>query len=348
MFSAPMMSTPSVPIPLMDSPRPGLSEFDRIDRFMKPLTRGYPGALALSDDAALLVPEAGWEIVVTTDALVAGVHFLATDAPEDTAAKLLRTNLSDLAAMAADPFGYMLTVVLPRVVDDAWLSRFTAALAEDQARYGVHLIGGDSVKTDGPIVLSVTAFGRVPAGTAVLRSGARPGDTVFVTGTIGDAAMALRDVLGERSIEDPEHRTALLQRLRRPTPRVAFGRALRGIASAAIDVSDGLVADLGHVCTASGCSATIEATRVPFSPAVTALIATEPALLGRAVTGGDDYELLFTVPPGRRAALDAVAAAADPVVTEIGRIEGAATPRVRLVGADGAAMALTQTGWSHF
>ena len=320
----------------------GAGEFGRIDRYLKPLAAGFPGALDLTDDAAVFGIPADRELVITTDALVAGVHFLPDDPPADIAAKLLRVNLSDLAAMAADPLAYSLVTSLPADIGDDWLAEFAAGLADDQRRYGIHLMGGDSISTPGPITLSVTAFGLVPKGQALRRGTAGADDLVFVSGTIGDAVLGLRVLQGKLDVGDPD---PLIERYRRPQPRLGLVPTLRRFATAGLDVSDGLVADLGHLCEVSGCAATIHANRVPLSGAVRAAIAADPALLATALTGGDDYEIVFTVKPENRDAL--LASGAD--VTEIGRIapDGDAGS-VTVLDAAGAQMPLAARGWTHF
>ena len=234
----------------------------------------------------MLTPPPGRELVLAADAMVAGVHFLADDPPETIGRKLLRVNLSDLAAMGADPLAYLMTVALPRGTPDAWLAGFVAGLAADQAEFGLQVLGGDTVSTAGPVSLSLTILGTVAPGQALRRGGARPGDELWVSGTIGDGALGLRAARGE--IED----AYLVDRYRLPQPRLALGRALRGVASACIDVSDGLVQDGGHLCRASGCGAVLEAALVPLSPSA------RHAPLRQLLTGGDDYELLFAIPPG--------------------------------------------------
>lgn len=320
-----------------------LGEFGRIDRFFKPLAAGFSGARGLADDAAVFgVPE-GQELVVTTDAMVAGVHFLPGDPPGDVAAKLLRVNLSDLAAMGAEPLAYTLVTALPRDVGEDWLAAFAAGLGEDQARFGIHLAGGDSVSTAGPILLSVTAFGLVPRGQALPRRSERVGDPVFVTGRIGEAALGLRVVLGNLPLPQAETET-LVARLRRPDPRVGVGLRLRGLAASCIDVSDGLVADLGHLAEESGCAAVLFADRVPVPRSA----AEDPALLACALTGGDDYELLFTAPEAARGALAEVARDTGVPITEIGRTVEGAAGRVEVLDAAGAPLRLPRRGWDHF
>ena len=312
------------------------AEFALIARHFRPLAG--PGALDLQDDAALLTPPPGRDLVLTVDAMVAGVHFLADDPPDLVARKLLRVNLSDLAAKGAVPLGYLMTVSTPRNTPDAWFAGFAAGLAQDQATFGIALLGGDTTSTPGPLSLSLTAIGHVAPGALVRRRGAQPGDGVWVTGTVGDGALGL--AVAQGLLADPSG--TLLDRYRLPRPRL--GLAIAGVASAAMDVSDGLVQDLGHLCLAGDLGARIGAACVPLStPAREA----GPAWLATCLTGGDDYELLLAVPPGHEAALRAAAATAGVPVTCIGAFH-AGEPRVTVRGPDGAPMALGAVGWSHF
>ena len=323
--------------------KPALGEFGRIARFFAPLASGAPGALGLTDDAALVDCPPGERLVVTVDAMVEGVHFLADDPPELVARKLVRVNLSDLAAMAARPVGYFLTTALPKFRGDDWLAGFAAGLAQDQAEFGITLLGGDSVSTPGPVSLTLTALGRVPAGAEVRRGGARPGDLVFVSGTVGDGALGLEAAQGKLDgVLEPADVAYLADRYRLPRPRVGLGPRLSGLASAMMDVSDGLVGDLGHICEVSGVAGVIEAGQVPLSVAAAKL----PDRLETILTGGDDYELLFTVPPERRDAVTAAADAAGVPVTTIGRIE--AGQGVRVLDGEGREMTLAGIGWRHF
>lgn len=330
-----------------DPPPAPLGEFGRIARLLRPLAAGFPGALDLTDDAAVIAPPPGHDLVVTTDAMVEGVHYLPDDPPADVAAKLLRVNLSDLAAMGADPLAYTLTTALPRTVDDGWLAAFAAGLAADQALFGIALMGGDSVSVPGVPMLSVTAVGTVPAGRAVRRAGARPGDVVAVTGTIGDAAFGLAVRLGRLWVEGDDTAT-LVGRLRRPTPRLALAAALRAHASAAADVSDGLIADAAHVARASGLAFEIDATAIPLSGPAARVVAADPDRLLHAITGGDDYELVLTVPPDRLPALAAAARDAGCGLTAIGRAVAGAAGRVSVRDRDGTVVPLAETGWRHF
>jgi thiamine-monophosphate kinase len=324
-----------------------LGEFGRIARLLRPLAAGFPGALDLTDDAAVFAPPPGRDLVVTTDAMVEGVHYLPDDPPGDVAAKLLRVNLSDLAAMGADPLAYTLTTALPRSVDDGWLAAFAAGLAADQVRFGIALMGGDSVSVPGVPVLSVTAVGTVPAGRAVRRGGARAGDAIAVTGTIGDAAFGLAVRLGRLVVPDDDART-LLERLRRPVPRTAFAAALREGATAAADVSDGLVADAGHLARASGLAIEIDAAAVPLSAAVRRLVAADPGRIVDAITGGDDYELVLAATPAAVPALAAAARAAGFGLTVIGRALEGPAGGVSVRDARGDPVPLAGTGWTHF
>ena len=312
------------------------AEFALIARHFRPLAG--PGALDLRDDAAVLTPPAGRELVLTVDAMVAGVHFLPDDPPDLVGRKLLRVNLSDLAAKGAAPLGYLMTVSAPKSTPESWFAGFAAGLAQDQASYGVTLLGGDTTSTPGPISLSLTIIGHVAPGTAVHRFGAQAGDEIWVTGTIGDGTLGLAVALGKLS--DPSG--FLLDRYRLPRPRVGF--ELAGIASAGMDVSDGLVQDLGHICRASGLAAELHAPDVPLSDAARAA---GPAWLERCLTGGDDYELLLAVPPSRADALLAAAGRAGVAVTRVGRFTvGPAEVTVR--GAGRESLTMTQGGWSHF
>jgi thiamine-monophosphate kinase len=312
------------------------AEFALIARHFRPLAGA--GALDLQDDAAVLLPPPGRELVLTCDAMVAGVHFLADDPPDLVGRKLLRVNLSDLAAKGATPIGYLMTVSTPRDTPDAWFADFSAGLKQDQSKYGITLLGGDTTSTPGPISLSLTAIGHVAPGRAVHRAGAAPGDGIWVTGTIGDGALGLAVARGE--ISDPTGH--LLSRYRLPRPRV--GVAIAGVASAGMDISDGLVQDLGHICRASSAAAEIDAGLVPLSnPARSA----GPDWLATCLTGGDDYELLLAVPPAKESTLRQVAQAAGVAVTRIG-VFRSGPPEVMVLGSSGTPMSLDRGGWSHF
>ncbi len=314
-------------------PVPG--EFGLIARHFRPLAG--PGALDLLDDAAVLLPPAGRELVLAADAMVAGIHFLPDDPPDLVGAKLLRVNLSDLAAMGAEPLGYLMTVSAPPQTADSWFAAFAAGLAADQARFGIMLLGGDTTGTSGPLTLSLTILGHVAPGAAVRRSGARPGDEVWVTGTIGDGALGLAALRG--TVPDPDG--TLARRYRLPEPRLGLARP--GFVHACLDVSDGLVQDLGHLCRAADLGAEIAAAAVPLSPAARAA---GPDWLETCLTGGDDYELLMAVPPGQVPVLKSHAAQLGISVSQIGRFVQNAG--VRVLDGAGRPMHLARTGWSHF
>lgn len=309
------------------------TEFSRIARLFAPLAA--PEGLGLTDDAAVFMPPPGRELVVTADAMVEGVHWLRGEAPGNVARKLLRVNLSDLAAMGAVPLHYALTFAAPRDTDDAWFAAFAAGLAEDQARYGVSLLGGDSTSTSGPVSLSVTMFGHVAPGAALRRSGAREGDTCWVTGVIGDGVLGLWALQG--GFDDPDG--SLARHYRLPEPRI--GLPLADVASAAMDISDGLVQDARHMARASNVTLMLEPHLVPLSAGGRRAGAD---FVTSGVAGGDDYELLLAVPSSKHASLRTVMRDAGVPITRIGRFV-AGPGEVR---AAGAGVTLGGGGWSHF
>jgi thiamine-monophosphate kinase len=335
---------------------PTSDEFQLIARYFAPLAASASGSFGLTDDAATFAVPTGRNVVVTADMLVAGIHFLVEDPPDSIGVKALGVNLSDLAAMGAQPAAYVLSIALPAAWSDGavcqWLDGFTAGLAEMQAAFGVTLTGGDTVSTPGPLCLSVAAFGTAEPGHELRRGGARPGDTVFVSGTIGDAAIGLRELSGQQPcLLEPGLAEMVVRRYRRPTPRVTLGGARVGLASACADVSDGLVADLGHICNASGVEATIEAARIPLSEAGRFVLASNPAMLPVLITGGDDYELVFTAPTEQANAIATAAAAIGVPVSAIGGItrrKHPDSPSVSVVGTDGQAVKIDHGGWIHF
>jgi thiamine-monophosphate kinase len=322
----------------------GFGEFERIQRYFVPLAG--PGGLELADDAALLDCAPGRRLVVTADAIVAGVHYLPEDPPALVARKLLRVNLSDLAAMGARPLHYVLTTALPAELGPEWLARFAEGLAEDQRRYGIDLLGGDSVRTRGPAVLSLTAIGEVEAGREIRRRGAQPGDLVWVSGTIGDAFLGLELLRGAHPDLAPEHRDYLVRRFRLPEPRMELGPRLCGVARAMIDVSDGLLADLGHICETSRAAAIVELDLLPLSPAARAIAEDAPGIRARLAAAGDDYELLFAGPADAAETIATLSLRLGVRVTRIGRID--VGTGVRLVNADGHQIPLEATGYRHF
>ena len=338
-----------------------MGEFELIERFFKP---NRPPALAsqaqaatesivlgIGDDCALLRPAPGMQLAVSTDMLVEGRHFFADADPAALGHKALAVNLSDLAACGAEPLACTLALALPpeRARDEAWLAAFAGGLRALADAHGCPLVGGDT--TAGPLNLCITVLGQVPAGQALRRDGARVGDDVWVSGTLGDARLALGALRGEWTLP-PERLAAARQRLERPSPRLALGMALRGIATSAADLSDGLAGDLGHILKASavGASLTAEETTKIVAAGAHPSGAGAPfdaeTLLRVALTGGDDYELVFTAPPKARAAVRAAAQASATPVTRIGRIE--AEPGLRLVGADGRVSPLAARAFDHF
>jgi thiamine-monophosphate kinase len=320
------------------------SEDDLIARFFAPLAG--PGGLALEDDAARLAAEPGFDLILTCDALVAGVHFFADDPPEAIAAKALRVNLSDLAAKGARPAGFLLALALPRNFEESWLARFAAGLEADIAAYDCPLLGGDTVATPGPLMISITALGHVPAGRMVPRTGARPGDFLYVSGTIGDAALGLQVRLGALAV-GAEEGAFLGERYLRPQPRNALAGALVAHANGAMDISDGFAGDLRKMLRVSGAGARVDVARVPLSAAARAVIAREPKRLAQALTGGDDYEILASVHPAQAAAFEASAASAGVAVTRVGVVTDEAGPP-QFVGDAGQIMDFTHLSYSHF
>ena len=327
---------------------PTSGEDSLIARYFKPIATD-PGALGLDDDAAILKAR-GEDIVVTTDAIVEGVHFLPDDPPDTIARKALRVNLSDLAAKGATPAGFVLTLAL-RAADEAWLTSFARGLGSDAGLFGCPLLGGDTVSTPGPLTISITAFGRVPPGKMVHRSGAKTGDRVVVTGTIGDATLGL-DVLKGGAVaaalaEDAAAKAALVGRYRVPQPRNALANAVRDHASAAMDVSDGLAGDLAKLCAASGVSAVIDAPSIPLSAPAAALLDNGIVGIETIVSGGDDFEILCAIPETGIEAFVHAAELAGVAVASIGTvIAGPSVPR--FLDARGREIALPRLSWSHF
>jgi len=296
--------------------------------------------LGVGDDCALLQPAPGMQLAVSTDLLVEGRHFLSTVDPRRLGHKALAVNLSDLAACGAQPLAFTLSLALPQV-DEPWLAAFAEGLFALADAHRCELVGGDT--TRGPLAINITVFGEVPAGQALLRSGARAGDDLWVSGTLGDARAALEVFRGRLALSGADFEAVRLA-MEQPTPRVALGEALRGIASSAIDVSDGLLGDLGHVLRRSQVGATLEVDALPRS----AVLGTLSAALQREFTlaGGDDYELVFSAPPGLAAEVSAAASSAGVNVTRIGRLD--AEPGLRLVDAHGAALANRFGSFDHF
>jgi thiamine-monophosphate kinase len=330
----------------MTQPRPG--EDDLIARYFRPLAG--EGGLALLDDAGRFRVRPGEEVVVTTDALVGGMHFFPDDPPASIARKALGVNLSDLAAKGADPLGFVLSLALPPDWTAEWLEAFAEGLGAAAAQGYCPLIGGDTVRTPGPLTLSITAFGSVPEGRMVPRTGARPGDVIVVSGSIGDAALGLAARLapddGWANALAEEELAHLLDRYLHPRPRLALVAALRIFASGAMDVSDGLAGDLAKMMRASGTGASVDLDAVPLSTAVRSAAGLAPSLLDRAVTGGDDYEILATVSPAQLLAFRAAAKAAGVELTPIGEVLDASQGIV--YRRNGAPITFEKGSFSHF
>lgn len=301
-----------------------VDEFALIAHFFAPLAAAEAGAFGLTDDAAVLALDSNQELVVTIDTLVEGVHFRGEDPSDSLGVKVLAVNLSDLAAMAARPRGYLLSLALPVTWTpdqrEAWLGGFVAGLAAAQAQAGVALVGGDTVATPGPLTLTVTALGTVARGQAVRRSGAQVGDDVYVSGSIGDAGLGLMLLQGRITGAPSADAALLIERYQRPSPRLTVGHGLAGLAHAAADVSDGLIADLGHICQASGVCARVDSQRIPLSPPARAVLGRHPDVFMELLRGGDDYELVFTAAPEQAADAARLAAATGVPLTAIGKI----------------------------
>jgi thiamine-monophosphate kinase len=306
----------------------------------------HPGALGLTDDAAFLAAEPGTDIVLKTDGVIEGVHFFTQDDARDVARKALRVNLSDLAAKGASPRGFLVSLALPANIGMDWLQRFAQGLREDAETYKCPLFGGDTDRTPGPITVSVAMAGVVPQGTMVRRAGARSGDLIFVTGSIGDAALGLHLRKGANWNLSAGQREHLLSRYLLPQPRNALAEAVRTHASASMDVSDGLVGDLTKLCRVSKVAASVDVTRVPLSEAARAAIAADATMRETALTGGDDYEILCTVPPARADSFRAAAQSAGVPVTEIGSI--AAGQGARFIEENGEPLTFSKLAFSHF
>jgi thiamine-monophosphate kinase len=316
-----------------------IGQFELIARYFAPLARGFQGAGGLKSDNAFLPADPKRDLVVKTDTIVSGVHFLADEKPEFVAAKALRVCLSDLAAGGATPFTYQLSLALSKGWKESWVAGFARGLATDQRRYGILLCGGDTVLSPGPLTITITAFGRVAHGRGLTRAGARAGDQLWVSGTIGDGALGLLAAHG--LLDSP----ALERRFRRPQPRTTLGPRLVGVASATADVSDGLLADAGHIGEASRLGVVIERERVPLSAAARRALSAAPKRWANVLGGGDDYELVIAVPPRKQNALLAAARAAGVRVTQIGRFTRGRGVQLTLAGQP---MRTPRKGYVHF
>ncbi len=321
-----------------------------IHAFLEPLAAGYPGAFGLRDDCAAIAPPPGTDLVIKTDPVRAGVHFLPDDPPADIAWKALAVNVSDLIAKGANPHVYLMALSFPEAPQRDWLTAFAKGLQEAQTAFGCQLIGGDTDRAPGPLSIDMTVIGTVPTGRMIRRAVAKPGDVVFVSGTIGDAGLGLLlrsgDATAARWPLDKAALSALIHRYRRPSPNLALIAPLRAYARAAMDLSDGLIKDLDRMCRASGVGADIDLAKVPLSAAGSAVAAAEPDWLRRAVVAGDDYEVLCTLAPEHAAAFQREAEAAGVPVTQIGVISPKAG--LRVMDPSGAELSFAAAGWDHF
>jgi thiamine-monophosphate kinase len=326
----------------------GLDEFDRIKKYFKPLASAERGSLDLLDDAAVLPIGSASELVISTDALVEGIHYVGDEDASLIAQKSLRTNLSDMAAMGAAPWAYTLSLILDplkKCSADQWLDSFVAGLQIDQNKYDVRLIGGDSVVGAGPTVISITIIGKLNNKGPLVRSGALQNDDVYVSGTIGDSAAGLQVIKGSLDFLDLSDQIYLKNRYYLPQPRVALGSALVGLASAAMDVSDGLIQDMGHLCSASGLAAVINWPNVPLSPPVITLLESKSISISAIINGGDDYELLFTAPSILRPDIEELSKKTEVPLTRIGYMtEGA---DVVLMDKENQLISLAGAGFKH-
>jgi thiamine-monophosphate kinase len=326
------------------SSKPG--EFDLIAKYFAPLAADAVGAYGLKDDAACIAPPQGEEFIITTDLLSGGTHFFADDPPDLISRKALRVNLSDLAAKGAKPVGYLLSLALPGDTSSTWVESFARGLREDQRTFEISLFGGDTIATTGPATVSITAFGTLPFGTMTLRNGAKPGDIVFVTGTIGDAAAGLSFLKTQSNESFSKDANALIGRYHLPQPRVAIGQKLRGIANSALDISDGLIGDMQHIADTSSVQIVLYADRIPVSVHLQSLFANNQSSLISAVTGGDDYEIAFTTPSSSGDLIQRLAEETQTPVTEIGKVQNG--EGIVLMDGGGLEIPIARKGYKHF
>lgn len=321
------------------------SEFDLIEKYFKPLApRGEP-AYSLSNDGAIFTPSHGKKTVYTVDTLVSGIHFFEMDSPELIAKKALRVNLSDLAAMAAKPKGYLLSIAIPKELNnlEGWIKKFAHGLAEDQAIFNIQLWGGDTVSTTGPITISVTAIGEVDAAINITRSGAKIGDHIYVSGTLGDAAAGLKLLMeGDNSVDNQ----FLIERYNLPNPQLALAEKIASIVSSMMDISDGLIGDISHICRHSQVGAVIERQKIPVSIPFGNLLATKPEYSDLSWCGGDDYELLFTTDKKNDQFIRQVSDECCVKITNIGKVMDGHT--VKLLDDEGTEIRTKQKGFRHF
>lgn len=326
--------------------RSNRGEFALIERYFAPLSRDYPYAFGLKDDVAAVRLRKTEELIVTSDAMVGGVHFFRDDPIDQVAQKLLRSNLSDLAAKGAMPLAYTLVTAWPRKTSEKTIATFAQGLKRDQIRFGIDLMGGDTVATDGPASFSITAFGTLPRGIIPLRAKAKVGHDIWVSGFIGDAHLGLSLRRKDLLQSTKRDRDYLLKRHRLPEPRLTLGQNLRGMIGACCDVSDGLIADLNHICAASSVAAEIEASRIPLSKAAQKFIESKQITLAALISGGDDYELCFTANSRYANAIEQAACLTGVPVAQVGKIVRGRG--VRLRDSNGRNLPMKRLGYSHF
>ena len=323
-----------------------LGEFEIIQTYFSPLTIAEKGAFSLTDDAAVIELPSRKSLVVTTDTLVQGVHFLPKDAPADIAAKLLRVSLSDLAAMGATPAYYNLSVAINSPIDPGWFEEFTLGLLADQNQYNIILLGGDTVKTSGPITLTITAMGYIDKGKALMRGGAKSGDDIWVSGSVGDAAIGLKVANGELSETSDVIKNFFLSRYLRPIPQTLLGPALVDYVNSAIDISDGLIADLNHICQTSNLGAEIQINDIPLSKAASDVLMNKPDYIELVLSGGDDFELLFTADKSFQERKEILTKTLDVKLTKIGTMVDGRS--VKIFDNNGGLYPLPKFGFTHF
>ena len=324
-----------------------MNEFEIIKTYFYPLAKKFPGALSLLDDAALLDIDPDHQMVITNDILTAGVHFFENDPADLVARKSIRVNLSDLAAMGAEPLVYLLALSLPNTVDDAWLELFSNGLKQDQINYGISLIGGDTSSTPGPTSISITMLGRIRVNKALKKSNAKLGDDIWVSGNIGDAGVALKIIKGEVNVIDDKSKNYLFKRLHLPEPRLELGNNLIEIANSATDISDGLANDLNNICQASGFGAVVQGDSIPISELVSTLIKqTKHLKMSHIISGGDDYELVFTAPPEYTKNINTLSKNMGLKISKIGSIVEGKT--IRIIDKIGHDLPLETEGYQHF
>ncbi len=313
-----------------------MDEFSLIAKYFKPLAANFAGSLNLSDDAAIISPPEGCELIITKDAISEGIHFIGNESPDLIASKALRVNLSDLAAMGAQPLCYFLALMLPKNTSEQWLEKFASGLKQTGEEFSIHLAGGDTTATNGNLSISITAIGSVPKGVALRRNGAKIGDDIYVSGTLGDSALGLQ-LLSSRAQPRDLDKDFFINRYLTPQPRISLGVSLRTIANSAMDISDGLAQDLGHICTASNVGAVIYSDKIPT---------TNKQQLEAALSGGDDYELLFTAPPEKSETIKNLAKKLSLPLTCIGKITSGNS--VQVLDENGKEITLNKKGFSHF